>query len=272
MHLQRSSIPGLRLSLGYTVFYLSLIVLLPLSATIVRTSELSFSQFWTTITSARALASYRLTFGAAFLAASVNAIGGLLVAWTLTRFRFPGRRLLDAIIDLPFALPTAVAGIALTTLYAPYGWLGSWFRPFGINISYAVPGVILAMAFVGLPFVVRTVQPVIENLNLELEEAATSLGANARQTFFRVLIPELLPSLVTGFTLAFARALGEYGSVVFISGNIPMKTEITPLLIMSQLEEYRYENATALAVVMLAVSFGLLLLINKFQRWSNRAI
>lgn len=263
----RRVLPGFGLTLGFSVLYLSLIVLIPLSATFFKTAGMEPARFWETISSSRALASYRLTFGASFVAAAINAVAGLGIAWTLTRYRFPGRNLLDAMVDLPFALPTAVAGIALTTLYAPNGWIGS-LLPF--KVAYTPLGVSLALLFIGLPFVVRTVQPVLADLGPELEEAALSLGAGGWQTFRRVVFPEVFPALLTGFALAFARALGEYGSVVFISGNLPNKTEITPLLIITRLEQYDYRGATALAVVMLVISFALLLVINLLQKWAGR--
>ena len=268
---QRNVLPGFGLTLGYSVVYLSLIVLIPLSAIIVSAARMDAGQFWTTVTSPRVLASYRLSFGASFAAATINAVFGLLVAWVLVRYRFPGRKLLDALIDLPFALPTAVAGIVLTTIYAPTGWMGRWLEPLGFKIAFTPVGIIIALTFIGLPFVVRTVQPVLEDLGSELDEAAASLGASRFQAFRLVIFPELLPSLLTGFALAFARALGEYGSVVFISGNIPMKTEIVPLLIYTKLEQYDYAGATAIAMVMLVLSFILLLAINLLQRWVARS-
>ena len=267
---RRSVLPGFGLTLGYTLLYLGIIVLVPLSAAFIKTSSLTWEQFWSTVTAPRVLASYKLTFGVSLLAALANVVFGLLVAWVLVRYRFFGRRLVDALVDLPFALPTAVAGIALTTLYAPNGWIGRWFEMLGIKIAFTPIGIWIALTFIGLPFVVRTVQPVLEDLDAELEEAAASLGANRWQTFWRVILPPLYPPLITGFTLAFARAVGEYGSVVFISGNMPMKTEITPLLIMTKLEQYDYAGATALAVVMLVLSFFLLLTINVLQWWGSR--
>ena len=268
---QRNVLPGFGLTLGSSVVYLSLIVLIPLSAIIVSAARMDAGQFWTTVTSPRVLASYRLSFGASFAAATINAVFGLLVAWVLVRYRFPGRKLLDALIDLPFALPTAVAGIVLTTIYAPTGWMGRWLEPLGFKIAFTPVGIIIALTFIGLPFVVRTVQPVVEDLGSELDEAAASLGASRFQAFRLIIFPELLPSLLTGFALAFARALGEYGSVVFISGNIPMKTEIVPLLIYTKLEQYDYAGATAIAMVMLVLSFILLLAINLLQRWVARS-
>jgi sulfate transport system permease protein len=265
----RGVLPGFGLSLGITCTYLSLMVLLPLATVFVRTADLSWSEFWSTVTNPRVVASYRVTFGASFVAALVNTVFGLLVAWVLVRYRFPGRRLVDAMVDLPFALPTAVAGIALTTLYAPNGWLGAYLDPLGIKVSYTWLGITIALIFIGLPFVVRTVQPVLDDLEVEVEEAAASLGAQRWQTFTRVVFPTVAPALLTGFALAFARAVGEYGSVVFISGNMPMKTEIVPLLIVTKLEQYDYAGATAVALVMLIASFVLLLAINMLQ-WAAR--
>jgi sulfate transport system permease protein len=265
-----SMLPGFGLAMGYTLLYLSLIVLIPLAGTFLKAATLTWPDFWETVTSARALASYRLTFGASFVAAGVNGIFGLIVAWVLVRYKFPGRRLVDALVDLPFALPTAVAGIALTTIYSPNGWVGKLVEPWGIKIAFTRLGITLALVFIGLPFVVRTVQPVLEDLEPEVEQVAASLGANRWQTFWRVIVPTLLPSVLTGFALSFARAVGEYGSVIFIAGNMPMKTEITPLLIIIKLEQYDYAGATALAVAMLVVSFGMLLLINLLQWWGTR--
>lgn len=262
--------PGFKLTLGYTLLYLSLIVVIPLAATFAKSTELSWAQFSHTIFSPQAMAAYRLSFGASFLAALVNAVFGLVVAWVLVRYEFVGKRFIDALVDLPFALPTAVAGITLATLYAPNGWIGHWLAPLGIQVAYTRLGVFIALTFIGLPFIVRTVQPVLADLDPEIEEAAASLGANRWQTFCRVLLPMISPALLTGFALAFARALGEYGSVVFISSNIPMKTQIVPLLIMSELDSFQYAKATALAVVMLVVSFAMLLTINLLQWWSNR--
>ncbi len=269
---QKSILPGFGLTLGFTILYLSLLVLIPLSATFLKASSLSWSQFWHTVSSPRAVASYRLSFGASFIGAAINLFFGVLVAWVLVRYRFPGRRLLDAMVDLPFALPTAVAGIALTTIYAKNGWVGHYLDRLGIKAAYSPLGVVIALTFIGLPFVVRTVQPVLEDLDREVEEAAASLGANRWQTFSRVIVPAILPATLTGFALAFARAVGEYGSVVFISGNMPMHTEITPLLIITKLEQYDYAGATAIAVVMLVVSFTLLLAINLLQKWSTQRI
>ena len=266
---QRSILPGFGLSLGFTVFYLCLIVLIPLSAVFLKTSTLTWHQFLRVVLSPRALASYRLSFGASLIAAAINLIFGVLVAWVLVRYEFPLKRLFDSLVDLPFALPTAVAGIALTTIYAPNGWLGHPLAALGIKAAYSAIGVTIALTFIGLPFVVRTVQPVLEDLDKELEEAAASLGAGRWQTFVRVLLPTIFPAALTGFAMAFARAVGEYGSVIFIAGNMPMKTEITPLLIITKLQEYDYTGATAIAVAMLVVSFALLLPINLLQRWSG---
>jgi sulfate transport system permease protein len=263
-------LPGFGLALGFTLLYLSLIVLIPLSATFLKTATLTWEQFWQTVTAPRVLASYRLSFGAAFIGALINAFFGLLVAWVLVKYSFPGKRVVDALVDLPFALPTAVAGIALTAVYAPKGWIGSLLDPLGVKVAFTPLGVIVALTFIGLPFVVRTVQPVLEDIDAEIEEAAVSLGANRWQTVTRVLLPSLTPALLTGFALAFARAVGEYGSVIFIAGNIPMVSEITPLLIITKLEQYDYAGATALAVAMLVVSFALLLTINGLQWWSQR--
>jgi sulfate/thiosulfate transport system permease protein len=268
-HKSRSVLPGFGLSLGITCTYLSLMVLVPLATVFTRTWELTATQFWSTVTDPRVVASYRVTFGASFVAALVNTVFGLLVAWVLVRYRFPGRKVVDAMVDLPFALPTAVAGIALTTLYASNGWVGSLLDPLGLKVSYTWIGITVALIFIGLPFVVRTVQPVLDDLEVEVEEAAASLGARRWQTFTRVVFPTVAPALLTGFALAFARAIGEYGSVVFISGNMPMKTEIVPLLIITKLEQYDYAGATAVALVMLVASFTLLLTINLLQ-WAAR--
>ncbi len=249
--------------------YLSLVVLLPLGILFFKTADLSWSDFWQTVTDSRVIASYKLTFGSSLVAALVNAVFGFIVAWVLVRYRFPGRKMIDALVDLPFALPTAVSGIALTAVYARNGWIGHWLEAIGIKAAFSPLGVIIAMTFIGLPFVVRTMQPAIEDLDAETEEAAASLGASRWDTFRRVILPAVFPALVTGFTLAFARALGEYGSVVFISGNMPGYTEITSLLIITKLEQYDYAGATAIAVVMLTVSFGLLFLINTLQWWAN---
>ena len=267
---QHSILPGFNLALGFTLLYLSLIVLIPLSAAFIRTAELSLPEFWSIVTTPRVVASYRLTFGASFAAATVNAVFGLLVAWVLVRYHFPGKRIVDALVDLPFALPTAVAGIALTALYAGNGWIGQYLEPLGIKVAFTPIGIFVALTFIGLPFVVRTVQPVLEDIEAELEEAAATLGANRWQTFTRIIFPALFPALMTGFALAFARAIGEYGSVIFIAGNMPMVSEITPLLIITKLEQYDYAGATALSVVMLVISFILLLIINLLQWWSRR--
>ena len=263
-------LPGFKLTLGFTLFYLGLIVLIPLAAAFAKTGALSWAQFWHAVASPAALAAYRLSFGVSLLAAVVNAVFGLVVAWVLVRYQFWGKRLMDALVDLPFALPTAVAGITLAALYSENGWIGRWFAPYGIKISYTWLGIFVALTFIGLPFIVRTLQPVLEDLDLEVEEAAATLGANRFKTFFRVILPMIFPALLTGFAMAFARALGEYGSVVFISSNIPLKTQIVPVLIITKLEQFDYAGATALAVVMLVVSFLLLLAINVLQWWSSR--
>ena len=267
---ERSILPGFRWTLGFTLLYLGLIVLIPLSATFLKTATGTWAHFWAAITDPRVVASYKLSFLTSLFAAVVNMVFGLLVAWVLVRYRFPGRTLADAIIDLPFALPTAVAGIALTALYAPKGWIGQYLERIGIKAVFNPLGITIALVFIGLPFVVRTVQPVLQDMSVDVEEAAASLGANRWQIFWRVILPTLGPALLTGFALSFARSLGEYGSVVFISGNMPMKTEIVPLLIITKLEQYDYTGATALAVVMLVVSFVLLLAINYLQAWSGR--
>jgi sulfate transport system permease protein len=263
-------LPGFKLTLGFTVFYLGLIVLIPLAAVFWKTSSLTWPEFWRTVTMPTALASYRLTFGASFCAALVNAFFGLIVAWVLVRYEFFGRKIVDALVDLPFALPTAVAGITLATLYSKNGWIGQLLEPLGLKIANTQLGVFIALTFIGLPFIVRTVQPILEDLDPELEEAASSMGANRWQVFWRVILPMLTPALLTGFALAFARALGEYGSVIFIAGNIPLKTQITPVVIMQELDGFYYAKATAIAVVMLVVSFLLLLAINVLQWWTNR--
>jgi sulfate/thiosulfate transport system permease protein len=272
MHMSKKTnvLPGFNLSLGYTLLYLSLIVLIPLSAAFIKTTELSFAEFWQIVTAPRVMASYKLTFGASLIGASINAVFGLLTAWVLVRYDFFGKKLIDAFVDLPFALPTAVAGIALTAVYAKNGWIGSVLEPNGIHVAFTPVGVVIALTFIGLPFVVRTVQPVLEDLESETEEAAASLGANRWQTFYKIIFPALLPALMTGFALAFARAVGEYGSVIFIAGNMPMVSEITPLIIITKLEQYDYTGATAVAVVMLVISFLLLLMINGLQWWTNR--
>jgi sulfate transport system permease protein len=266
---RKSILPGFGLSMGITVTWLSVLVLIPLAMIFLKTSTLGARQIWDVVSSPRALASYKLSFGASILAASINAIFGVLVAWVLVRYRFPGRALVDALVDLPFALPTAVGGIALTAIYSSKGWLGQYLDPLGIKAAFSQLGVVIALTFVGLPFVVRTVQPVLEDLDVGEEEAAASLGASRWTTFRRVIFPAMLPAMITGFALSFARALGEFGSVVFISGNMPMKTEIAPLLIMTKLEQYDYPGATALAAVMLVVSYAVLLLINRLQAWSG---
>ena len=263
-------LPGFNLTLGYTLLYLSLIVLIPLSALLFKTFTLTWAEFWAAVTSPRVVASYQLTFGASLIAALVNVVFGLLVAWVLVRYTFPGKKIIDALVDLPFALPTAVAGISLTALLAGNGWVGQWFEPYGIQLAFNPNGVVIALIFVTLPFVVRTVQPVLEDAEKELEEAATCLGATRWQTFSRVIFPTIMPALLTGFALAFARAVGEYGSVVFIAGNIPMVSEITPLIIIGRLEQYDYAGATAVATVMLAISFVLLLIINALQGWQRQ--
>lgn len=266
----RRVLPGFELTLGYALFYLGLIVLIPLSALVFKTLSMSLDQFWAAVTSPRVLASYRLTFGASLLAACVNAVFGLLVAWVLVRYDFPGKKLVDALVDLPFALPTAVAGISLTALLAGNGWIGRFFEPYGIQLAFNPTGVVIALIFIGFPFVVRTVQPVLEDAERELEEAATCLGATRWQVFARVILPTIMPALLTGFALAFARAIGEYGSVIFIAGNMPMVSEITPLIIIGKLEQYDYAGATAVALVMLLISFALLLVINGLQAWQRR--
>lgn len=264
-------LPGFNLTLGYTLFYLSLIVLVPLSALFIKSAGMGVEQFWQTVSSPRVVASYRLTFGASLLAASINVVFGSVVAWTLVRYRFPGRRFVDALVDLPFALPTAVSGIALTAIYSKNGWIGQYLEPLGIKAAYSPLGIVIALTFIGLPFVVRTLQPAIEDLHKENEEAAASLGATRLQTLCYVIFPAVLPALLTGFAMSFARALGEYGSVVFISGNMPMKTEITSLLIITKLEQYDTAGATAIALVMLIASFLMLLAINTLQWWSGQS-
>jgi sulfate/thiosulfate transport system permease protein len=264
-----SILPGFGLTMGFTVFYLSLIVLIPLGATFLKTFSAGWGHFWETVTGARALASYRLSIGASLVAAAINSVLGLLAAWVLVRYEFPGKRIVDALVDLPFALPTAVAGITLTAMFAGNGWVGSWLEPLGIKVAFTWLGVVIALTFIGLPFVVRTVQPVLQELDPEFEEAAATLGAGRWQSLKRVVFPELLPALSTGFALAFARAVGEYGSVIFISGNMPMRTEITPLLIVTKLSQYDYAGATALAVATLMMSFVLLFLITLLQWWSR---
>jgi len=263
-------LPGFHLTLGFTIMYLSLIVLIPLAALLFKTFSLSWDQFVLAVCAPRVMASYRLTFGASFFAASVNLVFGLLLAWVLVRYEFIGKQLVDTLVDLPFALPTAVAGISLTALLASNGWVGQYLEPLGIALAFNPNGVVIALIFIGLPFVVRTVQPVLEDAEKELEEAATCLGATRWQTFYRVILPSIAPALLTGFAMAFARAIGEYGSVIFIAGNMPMLSEITPLIIIAKLEQYDYAGATAVAAVMLAISFVLLLCINALQAWQRR--
>jgi sulfate transport system permease protein len=263
-------LPGFGLSLGFTLAYLSLIVLIPLSAVFIKTSHMGWESFLHAALSPRVVASYKLSFGASLLAAAINVVFGLILAWVLVRYTFPGKKLIDALVDLPFALPTAVAGISLTAIYAKNGWVGQYLDPLGIQVAFTPLGILVALVFIGLPFIVRTVQPIIEDLDAEFEEAAASLGATRLQTFRRVVFPSLFPALLTGFALAFARAVGEYGSVIFIAGNIPFVSEITPLMIITKLEQYDYEGATAVASVMLMVSFALLLIINGLQAWTAK--
>jgi len=265
-----SIIPGFGLTLGFALTYLSLIVLIPISALILRTTTMSWEKFYLVLTNERVLAALKVSFGASLVAACINALFGLIVAWVLVRYRFPGRRIVDAIVDLPFALPTAVAGIALTAIFAPTGWLGKYFDAFGIKIAYTWIGIVIALTFIGLPFVVRTLQPVIEEIDRQVEEAAATLGAHRGQTMWQVILPTLLPALLTGFVLALARAVGEYGSVVFIAGNIPYQTEIAPLLIVIRLEEFDYTGAAAIATIMLVISFAMFLAINVIQAWARR--
>ncbi len=269
---QRSTLPGFHLALGYSVLYLSLIVLIPLTMLFMKASSMGWAHFWEVVSAPRTLAAYRLSFGAAFIAALVNVVFGFIIAWVLARYNFAGKRIMDALIDFPFALPTAVAGIALTALYSSNGWIGQFLYKIGLPSAYNTFGITLALIFIGLPFMVRTVEPVIQELEPELEEAAASLGANRWQTFWRVIFPGLLPAVITGFSLAFARCIGEYGSVIFIAGNMPNKTEIAPLLIITKLEQYDYAGATAIAAVMLAVSFLLLVMTNALQWWSAKRI
>ena len=269
---RRSVLPGFGPAMGYTLFYLSLIVLLPLAALAFRSAALSWDGFWATVTEPRVLASYRLSFGASLLAAAINLVAGLIVAWVLVRYDFPGRRFVDALVDLPFALPTAVAGIALTALYAPNGWIGRPLGQLGIKVAFTPLGVLVALIFIGLPFVVRTVQPVLEDLDREIEEAAASLGASRVQALAKVVLPVLAPALLTGFVLALSRAIGEFGSVIFIAGNMPFVSEIAPLLIITKLEQYDYGGAAAIATVMLAVSFVLILAVNLLQKWQQRRV
>lgn len=267
---QHSILPGFGLTMGFTLFYLGLIVLLPLAGLLLKSATISWDQFYAAVTDPQVVASYKITFGASLVAATVNAVFGLAVAWVLVRYSFPGKNIVDAMVDLPFAMPTAVSGIALTAIYAPNGWIGRWLDPLGIEVAYTQLGIMVALTFIGLPFVVRTLQPALEDMDAEIEEAAASLGATRWQTFARVIFPTIMPALLTGFALAFARALGEYGSVVFISGNLPMKTQIVPLLIMTKLEQYNYAEAAAIAVVALGASFAVLLFINIVQWWSRR--
>jgi sulfate transport system permease protein len=269
---RRSVLPGFRITMGFTVLYLCLVVIVPLLTLPVRSSTIGWPAFWATVSEPRVVASYRLSLGASFVAAAINAVFGLIVAWVLVRYHFPGRRVIDSLVDLPFALPTAVAGITLTTIYAPNGPIGRLLEPYGIQIAFTRLGVTLALVFIGLPFVVRTLQPVIEDLDPEVEEAATSLGASRLGVLTRIVLPYLFPAWLTGFALAFARAVGEYGSVVFISGNLPMQTEIAPLLIITKLEQYDYAGATAIALVMLVLSFTLLYAINLLQGWTTRRL
>ena len=268
---EHSVLPGFGLTMGVTLLYMGLLVLVPLGGLVLFTTRMSFADFWSSaVTDPRVVAAYRLTLGASLAGAALNGVFGFVVAWVLVRYSFPGKRIVDAIVDLPFALPTAVAGIALTTLYASTGWVGRWFEPLGIRIAYAWPGIVIALTLIGLPFVVRTLQPALEELDAEIEEASASLGASRWQTFRRVILPTVLPALLTGFSLAFARAIGEFGSVYFIAGNMPYKTEIAPLLILIRLEQFDYLGATAIGVVMLLVSFVMLLVINLLQWWSRR--
>jgi sulfate/thiosulfate transport system permease protein len=269
---ERSVLPGFRLTMGFTLFYLCAIVLIPLATLPARTATMTWDAIWQTISDPRVVASYRLSIGASLVAAAINGVFGLIVAWVLARYTFPGRRIVDSLVDLPFALPTAVAGITLTAIYAPNGWMGQLLEPYGIKVAFTRVGVTLALVFIGLPFVVRTLQPVIEDLDLEVEEAAASLGASRWDVLRRVILPYLYPAWLTGFALSFARAVGEYGSVVFISGNMPMETEIAPLLIITKLEQFDYAGATAIALVMLLLSFALLLTINALQGWTTRRL
>jgi sulfate transport system permease protein len=269
---ERSVIPGFGITFGFTTFFLGALVLLPLTALVMKGAGMDWTRFFAVVTDPRAVASYKLTFGASLLAALINIVFGFIVAWTLVRYRFPGRRFIDAIIDMPFALPTAVSGLALTAVFAGNGWIGQYLEPFGIKVAYAPLGITIALTLIGMPFVVRTVQPALEELPRDVEEAAATLGASPAYTFFRVILPALAPAVLTGFTLAFARAVGEYGSITFIAGNIPFKTEITPLLIIIKLDEYDYAAAAAIGCVMLAISFVMLLAINLLQAWGRRRI
>jgi len=266
----RKVLPGFSLTLGYTIFYLSLLVLLPITACFVKAGSLSFAEFWGAVWTERARAAYLLTFGASFAAAVINVLLGSLIAWVLVRYSFPGKRLIDSLVDIPLALPTAVGGLVYASLYVESGWLGRYLVPLGIQAAYSRLGIVLVLVFVGLPFVVRTVQPVLEDFDPEAEEASSSLGATRWQTFHAVILPALYPALITGFALAFARSIGEYGSVVFVSGNMPYKTEIAPILIVARLEEFAYGEATAIAVVLLIISFSMLLLVNALESWSRR--
>lgn len=272
MFRQSNVLPGFNISLGFTIFYLSLVVLIPLSAVFLKSFTLTWDEFWAAVTAPRVLASYRLTFGASLVAATINAVFGLLVAWVLVRYEFPAKKLVDALVDLPFALPTAVAGITLATIYAKNGWVGQFLAPLGIKVAFTPLGVVVALTFIGLPFVVRTIQPILEDFPKEMEEAAASLGATRVQTFVLVILPSIGPAVLTGFALAFARAIGEYGSVIFIAGNIPMVSEITPLMIVTKLEQYDEAGATSIAAAMLVASFLLLLGINLLQAWSSRVL
>jgi len=267
---QHSVLPGFGLTLGFTLTYLSLLVLLPLSMLVLTTAAMSFGDFWKVVSHPHVVAAYKLSFGASLIAACINAVFGFIVAWTLVRYRFPGRRIVDALIDIPFAMPTAVSGIALTALYSKSGWIGQWFDPLGIQIAYTQIGIVVALTFIGLPFVVRTLQPALEDLDKEVEDAAESLGASKWQTFWKIIFPSVFPALATGFTLALARALGEYGSVIFIAGNIPMETQIAPLLIVQELDRFNIPAATAIAVVMLTASFVLMFCINLIQWYARR--
>ena len=269
---QPSVLPGFGLTLGFTTFFLSTIVLLPLAALVLMAGSLDLSQFWHVVTDPRAVGSYKLSFGASMLAATINLVFGFILAWTLVRYEFPGRKLIDALIDMPFALPTAVSGIALTAVFAQNGWIGQYLEPYGIKVAYTWIGVTIALTLIGMPFMVRTVQPAIEEVQRDLEDAAETLGAGRFYIFRRIILPTVLPAMLTGFTLAFARGVGEYGSVIFISGNLPMKTEITPLLIVIKLEEFDYKGAAALGVVMLSISFVMLLAINLLQAWGRRRL
>jgi len=267
---QHSVLPGFGLTLGFTLTYLGLLVMLPLTTLVICTASMTFGDFWKVVTAPQVVSAFKLSFGASLIAASINAVFGFIVAWSLVRYRFPGRRIVDALIDIPFAMPTAVSGIALTTIYSKSGWIGSWFEPHGIKITNSSLGIVVALTFIGLPFVVRTLQPALEDLDKEVEEAAESLGASKWQTFYKIIFPSVFPALATGFTLALARALGEYGSVVFITSNIPMKTEIVPVLIVQQLDQFNTSAATAIAVVMLAASFSLMFCINMIQWYARK--